>query len=332
MPESPTPAPVAAPVESTISATQDAVNKGDFSAFQDAHVAAKQGKPLPAVAVAPAPATSEPPPVADPTPAPKPRKEREQDYINDRIRSAVDSATQELRAEVARLRGPAPAPREPDAPTPQPAPPFPSYEDYLKTHPDTEYDAYLVDRARHVIRHEQAEERRLAHEAHKHAERQQTQTRVAEQLQARLEAARANGVDVDAVLNTELPIHPSMPGAQAVGAIVARSELAVELMQYLQAHPQEAVQIAQMPPGVAASAMWKLEGRLEGRSTAGSSTTPTPASPAPPQTITAAPPPPPVLTKPAASSDPKATAIARGDFSTFQATDLAERAAKRARP
>jgi hypothetical protein len=104
----------------TQTAVHAAVASGKTSEYRTARRAERVGKPLAAVSVDPsASAPADPDP--DPTPAataaadvPKlSRKERDQQDANDRIRKAVESATADLRAEVARLKSPAPAQDQP---------------------------------------------------------------------------------------------------------------------------------------------------------------------------------------------------------------------------
>jgi hypothetical protein len=109
----------------TQTAVHAAVASGKTSEYRTARRAERVGKPLAAVTVDPsasAQATTEdaPDPLAMnrgdlvPTEAPKlSRKERDQQDANDRIRKAVESATADLRAEVARLKTPAPAQDQP---------------------------------------------------------------------------------------------------------------------------------------------------------------------------------------------------------------------------
>jgi hypothetical protein len=76
----------------------------------------------------------------------------------------------------------------------------------------------------------------------------------------------------------------------------------------------------------------RLEGRLAGAGAPADSTAAAPAAPASPPVsrspITAAPPPPPTLRAAGNTSDPKAAALARGDFAEFDRLETEERMAK----
>lgn len=92
--------PSATATTETVSATTAAAHDNDFSTFQAASRAAREGKPLAAVEV-----TERETPAGDKGAAkPLNRREREQQHINERIRSAVEEATKGLREEVERLR------------------------------------------------------------------------------------------------------------------------------------------------------------------------------------------------------------------------------------
>lgn len=337
MPDPQTPVVPAQPAAETptptISASRDAANKGDYSAFNDAHLAGKRGTPLAEVPI-PVPEPPEPPP--PPLGTPKPTEEakqvsKRQQQINDYERKIAEQNERIARLEAAsRPAAPRSEPKADPAPTPKPAPAFGSYDDWIKTHPDAPYEDYMEARTLARVRHEIAEENRLAREAYDREQAVHAQTRIGQEVNSRLQKARDNKIDVDALMETPLPIDPSMPGFDAVSGILARSEVLVELMQHFVAHPDEAVRIAQMPPGVAASHLWRLEGRVE-RAAAATEQTPSASPPASTSTITAAPPPPPTLSRPASSTDPKASALARGDWNAFNQAEIAERVAKRTR-
>src|SRR3989442_13142458 len=100
--------PVAAPTQTAVEA---AVVSGDFGSFKEAGRAERVNKPLPDV---PLEVPSDPPTAKAATPAPvAPAPERtlskRQQDINDRIREAVERATADKDAEIARLRTSQPA-------------------------------------------------------------------------------------------------------------------------------------------------------------------------------------------------------------------------------
>src|SRR6185295_8178089 len=114
--ESPTaPAAPAQPTETptTIAPDHAAANAGNVQGFLDARAAQRDGKPLPPVEV-PDTATAEAPKLS--------RKEREQQEANERVRTAVERATTDLRAQIDELKRSTAAPRRETPAEPAPAP------------------------------------------------------------------------------------------------------------------------------------------------------------------------------------------------------------------
>jgi hypothetical protein len=346
-------APAAAPA--TITATRDAANRGDFSAFDTAATASRRGAPLPTVdvkadapaaPVAPvAPVTPAEPPAAPTTDQPAEPKNRRvsQDYINNTIRTAVDAATAPLRDEIARLRGGQPAaPVEPAAP---PAPATPEWKTYA-THPDApkleDFDSIGEHTAAMAMFIVDQRERSRA-EASQQTQRQQQLQQEAESFVTKMQEAGAADPDYlskmpPAILNTErlsaLPKGTEPTFANVVVEAAFRASAPAALLQHLHAHQDEAIRIARMGN---TSAMLVELARLDGRLSAGASGAPAPppsarpAAPArpTPSPISAAQPPAPTLTSPGTSADPKSAALARGDFAAFDRLDTQDRIARR---
>lgn len=343
--EQPTPTPPAAPPPpETISATRDAANRGDFNAFDKAATAARVGKPLADVEAPPTPAAAAPAPAAAPdtaaapVPPPAPKKySLTQDELNDRVRTAVDAALADAR----RLATP-----------PSPPPSTPSASAPTKEAEHKRYlampDAPKLDQFESIEEHAAAmavfiadkryEERETARQQH---DRQQ-QTESAHD--ARLKSFDARVADAKAkdpaFLERVKPIASQlMPtaNAQAINAAIARGEIggqpipigplqaladeiidsdqSAALLDHFQAHPDDFEKFATLrSPREVTRELARIEARL----------TPTAAAPtpAPKKLISDAPPPPPIISNPQTSADPKAAAIARGDFVTFDKLEM----------
>jgi hypothetical protein len=358
----PTPDPVAPALPATpttISAERAAANKGDFSALNNAHLAARRGTPLARVEVkAEAPAKAPEPPEAPAAPAPPALSKRQQE-TNDRVREAAERATATLREENARLKvqlaahqpAPAPVPAAPAAPETKVAewkrfaqmPDAPKLADFDSVEEHTAAMALFIADTRH--------------EEHTAADRQRTETdeltaaqrarvgRFVEQLDA------SKAADPEFVTKLTPEVKALKPfGALAPGELggprniiaeqVYDSPIAPAVLLHFSQHPEALVALETPPPHIAAlppalrvkaHIQWivrefgKLEGSLESASPAASTD-----RPAQPSTITAAPPPPDTVTRAGSTTDPKASALKRGDFDAFNRLELAERAAKRA--
>jgi len=351
--ESPTVTPAPAPPTPppTVPASVDAVTKGDYQAFHESEAATRIGTPKAPVAVAPelpkvesaAPEQVQPP-VAPTAPT---LSKRQQD-ANERIRQAVERATADLRAENDRLRRgvaqpPAVEPqaqREPEWKRFAAMPDAPKLADFESVEDHSAAMALFIADARHAERSAAEHSRSLSE--------QLTAAQVArvEAFGAQLEAAKvADPTFIDALtpeVRALKPFSALQPGEAAgphnvVAEQVFDSPIAPQVLRHLSAHPGELARLTTMPPSIlalprAAQAkahiQWivrefgKLEGQLE-------STTPEPQASTPASPISAAPPPLPVLTRAGSSADPKAAALAKGDFASFSALERADRAAKR---
>lgn len=331
----------------TISATRDAANRGDFSAFEKADLASREGKPLADVAVTPDPdpKAAAPAPPADPvTPPPAESKpvSKRQEQINNYERQIAES-NQRIQAleDQLRTRAPqAPSSTTPPAPAPtaiaDPSDPEPDATDATK-YPDGQYDkAFIRDLGAWSAR---TEHRRLSAESHA----REQQSAAAKSLDARDQAFNDRvkvAKDADPEFITKLspevralrPRDALQPGERVtplndVADFILRSDMPVRLMQHFTDHPADLERFRALPHRAAVTYnMGVLVGRLQ----AADATSAPPAAPTDPPAppISAAPPPPPRVQTPSTTSDPKAAALARGDFATFDKLDMAERVAK----
>jgi hypothetical protein len=349
--DAPTPAapaqPTAAPTP-TISAARHAANANDFAAFEKADVAARTGKPLPAVSAEPAAATPPAETSAPGAPAAPTLSKRQQD-INDRAQRAVESATATLREENARLKAQldahaAPRREEPKPETP-PAPTEPEYKRFL-----------ALPGAPKLRDFESVEEHAAAmsffmaktlHEETATAQRQKDTTAKGEALKAERRQAFDTRVeeltqsDPDIVskilpIAQDLSSRPDRPH-YVVGQMALVSPVGPHVLRYLHEHPQELDALVALPPHMRdlpphdiakahipwiMSAFAKIEGRLEDQIKASSSASAPAAPAAVPSTITAAPPPPPTLSRAGSTVDPKDAAFKRGDFRTWDQLEM----------
>jgi hypothetical protein len=352
------PAPPAAPAvdPTTLSAAHAAVAAGDTKGYREARRAERAHKPLPTVAVAAAASAPSAEGAADPA-APVPpaepklsRKEREQQETNERVRTAVDRATADLRAEIAQLRGAAPSsvPR-PAASAPPEAPPqakFPTLEQWSAANPEKSFDDFLEARDEH------REQQRTAA-----AQTRATADELSAAQQQRIEAftkqlhdTRAADPDFVSKLTPDVlalkPFSGLKPGEQGGPAnILAEqiydSPIAPKVLLYLSQHPEELARFTTVPPEIAAKPValrtgahiqyivrefGKLEGRLAVAAPAAAAA---PAVPEP-KTLTDAPAAPAALgSRATEATDPKVAAIRSNDTRAYRQLRREERAAAR---
>lgn len=335
-----TPAPAqAAPV----SAGFDAASKGDFSAFQSASDAARVGKPLADVAAS----TETPAPADTPAQAEARTVSKRQQETNERIREAVERATADTRAELARLRAdltPKPAPAQPAEPTVaewkriHALPDAPKLAQFDTVEEHAAAMAYFVHKTLST-ESTAADRQRADHE------RTTAQTQRIDTFVKQLHETRAADPTFVSKLTPEMralkPFGGLAPGEtggprNVVAEQVYDSPIAPQVLLHFSQHPEalaaiEAMpaEIAALPPRLRARAHIQhivLEyGKLEGSLVSA-------ARPAAPSTITNAPPPPPSVSSRAGSSaDPSAAAVAKGDFGAFQRQEDAKRRERFAR-
>lgn len=354
-------APPAAPAQPVVdapiptqSAERDLASKGDFKAFDKAHLAAKSGSPLPDVPVTPdAPVAAAP--LAQSVPSPVSKR---QQATNDAIRESVERATAEANAEIARLRtqiDARSAPTQSQTPAPDAPPAVPEYKRFSAM-PDApkleQFDSlddfgaamalFIADK-RHEER--QGADQRRQSDAQRDDYLKERDTHFRERLGAAAAADPDFINKIPPALLTAKPLSALTPAERAratfanVAAEVAfHSDNPEILLPYLHAHQDETLKVAALPPAFWQAALARLDGRLSAAAAPAASLesaiTPEPPAPAllaQPSTISAAPPPPPAFKKTGTASDPKASALARNDFVTFDKLEMQEKLAQRAR-
>lgn len=328
--------PPAAPA--SISAIDHAVQEGNVAGFRDARRAEREGKPLPVVAAKPAVAAADTDDVVLPAPAAavgdRPVSKRQQD-VNDKIREAVDRATADLRAELARR------PRTEPAAPPAPAPPNEAdYKRYLAM-PGAPKEADFESIFEHnaavslFIADKRFEEREAQRQG---TERRQQFVESLEQRDRQFKERMDTAVAADPgflknlrpeviALKTPDDLGPGeTPGPlNDVADFILRSDMPERLMQHFSDHPDELDRFK----GLTHQRDVTFEmGRLVGRLTAGQSASAS-APPAVPKPITEAPPPATTLGNRAAATaaTPIDNAVAARDFGAFRAERLAQRTA-----
>ncbi len=316
--------------EPVISDTQSAAP--DFAAFEASENAKALGHEPPAAPPTPEPDAdpddAEPPPAASEPPAAqstsaaqtpeKPLSKRQQ-HINDIERKAklAEIRADELAAKLAAIEARTQPSAEPAKPKTEeqraldaadPEPQEANFEDYgqfvralsrWEVRQDKRDAAAASDREQQATRAQQADT----------DFRQRVSTWIGRR-DAFLAAHPARADRVTAFLDT---LRPGTP----MGDAIMESEVGGEMADYFEANPQEADRIARLPPISALRALGKLEARFD------STTTSTSASAGPAaKTVTTAPAPPTMLAARSADpADPVAAAVARGDFSAFEAAE-----------
>lgn len=259
------------------------------------------------------------------------RREREQQEINDRIRTAVDRATADLRAELSRVK-----PAEPAAPVQKEAehkrylamPEAPKLADF------DSIEEHSAAMAVFVAKQMYAEQDTARTRQTREQEQQTTREGRLKAFDGRLAAAKAadptfydktQSVAAQLVPSAAVLAHKLGPlgPLNSLADEVIESEHAPAILAHLAEHPEVFARFKALtsPRDVTREFV-----RLEASFTVPAKDTP----PAPPKKILSdlAPPPPALLT-PQSSTDPKAAALARGDFGTFDKLDTQERQAKR---
>lgn len=326
----PMPASPQTAVEATLAIPDDAERT---RAFRDARRAERSGTPL------------DPPKPPDPTPetiaAPPETEERKlskrQIADNDRTRAAVDLATADLRAEVARLkaeRAPAP-PAEPKA---QPASPqtakYPTYAEALQKNPDLTHEDYLDARwtwntqqaefARQRATFEKADLDRQVAISTSASERYAAAVKADPTFEASLDPALMAIPTRELVIANKQPILPENDFATAL----LESEVMPQLLRHISATPAVMEKVRKLD---SRAAVLRYFGQLEAKflpDPDAPAAAPAPAAASPPKTLTTASEPPVTLSaRPAGPSDPIAAALSETDE---DARTRAFRAAKRA--
>lgn len=364
------PVAVDAPASVSVSATRDAANRGDFSAFDKADNASREGKPLADVPVA---TKSGPPAEGVTRPAEvKPlsnRQQRANDAVRDAAERAVADAVRDRDAEIVRLRAQIAAPTTRAAAPAQPAAPatIPEYKritalpgapklNDVDAQGNPLYESVEEhSAAMHLFVQQALTSERNAQTSHEEVAAVE-RARIDGFLE-RLEAAKTADPEFLNKLTPEVkalkPIsglardqqgnitEPSGP-LNVLWELVYDSPVLDQLLLHFSAKPEALRAFEQMP-----AAVQKLPARMRtsahirrivqqfGALEASFGTPSTPAAPvaaapaASTSTITSAPPPPPALSRSGSSTNTKASAIARGDFATFDKLEMQEQLARR---
>ena len=367
-PAAPAPTIPTPPAPPSISPSMAAVEKGDFSAFQDADDARRRGTPLPPVEVeikkadaAPAPEAPVVPVVAptpEAPPAPAALSKRQQE-ANERTRLAVERATADLQARVKELEGRLTPPTEPKAQPTQAewrrylAMPDAPRLDAVDAHGNAVFasvDEHSAAMALFVA-DKRAEERAHAQrEEQFHTQRQRFLQERGETFTTKLQAAAEADPDFLDKIPPEVATARPLSGcvrdphgrlvdpttrrpptfANVAAEAAFRSDTPDKLLTYLHAHPQEVDAIVARPSADWLPALIHLDGRLSGPLTPAAPAAPAPAAVASPAPpISAAPPPPPSVSRAGSMANPSQVALERGDYDTFSKLEDAARAAKR---
>lgn len=346
-----TPAAPAQPAESTpatISATLDAANRGDFSAFDAADSAAKRGKPLPTVEH-----DTEPAAPASAAPAERTLSKR-QEEANDRTRKAVEAATADLRAELDRVKAqiaapaksPEPVATPPAAKTPEwkrymAMPDAPKLEEFDSVAEHTAAMALFITETRDTERATDAQNRQtdesrakfLDDAGQKFGERIQEAVKADPDFRSKIAATLLEARPYSGLSDDEQP-KATLANLAAETALFSKDPFG--LYTYLTSHREVAEQIASLPSkDHALRALAQLDGELTaGRSAATAPATDVltpPAAPraAVPSTVTAAPPPVTTVSRAGSTADPQKAALARGDFGAFDRIEMDKKRAQR---
>ena len=347
----PPPVAPAADASTTQPATQAAVKSGDTQAYRNARRAERAGKPLEAVqaaAVTPEAATATEPQKVEP-----PRKARDEDYISRRILEGVDRGTQELRAEIDRMKQQLQTHQPAEATREQPKPYDGADPSDPKPTPDgfENFDEYLDKRdewnERRIAR-KQAHAAHGARAAHDHQELTAAQQARVEKFITQLESAKAADAAFVDKLTPDVralkPFAALTPGersgpANVVAEQVYDSPIAPQVLLHFSTHPDALARLTAMPPEIQAMPQrvrahhhiqWIVKefGKLEASLSAPETTAePAPTS-TPSKTLTSAPPPAQTLgSRPAAAIDPKTAAVKSGNTTAYRQLRRQERAA-----
>lgn len=299
---------------------EQAVKSGDQSAYKLARAAEKSGKPLPTNAD-PSPAE----PVAQvastdasPQPASEPGTPKPKSNAETRIKELL-AETKELKTKLdAATRPPSQVPDVPQAassPAPVAVVKFPSYDDWSAKQPDdrASYEEYIDARAVHVFQQQQQ-----AHdEQHARTAAQRDQAARIQAYQQRADTFVAAHPDYAAVVNPLASGTPVTPTSDAIGDLVARSDVGPQLLYHLGTHLEVFQRLVSLPERLAVYELGKLEASFAA-----------PATPNP-EPRTHVPEPPTTLGRRSADpSDPTEAIVASGDQAAYKAQRQRDRLAQ----
>jgi len=343
---SPAPEGLSAPV---VTAVDAAVASKDISAFREAKLAERIGKPLDVKPAESSPAEPVEQAVSTETSAAaseaaKPRKTGEDRAVE------LKAEIQELLKQRAALRAEtAPRPQVPrPAPASEPAPvakEFPTYEEFTAVQGQefVPYEQYLREQAKYVARQEWES---LKAEEFRHTE----STRAAQDRQVRIlsfnermTAAKESDPEFDKSISDDVAQLPTLdavvrdekglrhrgngryvkPGYVGLAEGLLASDVAPQLMRHFSANPEQLHKLANLLTDQQKAALARLEGRIE----AGLEKTKEPVQSVR-KTVTDAPPPPTTLGGRSANpADPADAAVAANDVAAFRAARDRERIA-----
>ena len=265
------------------------------------------------------PADPAPPVAAKSEPTPEKPVSKRQQHINELERKAktAELRAEELAAKIAALEARTPEPvatKEPVKPQPvvdpnDPEPVEASFEDY---------GTFLRALAKWEIR----QDRREAEAATQRtaAETRAREAQTARQTQISTWVARRDAfIAKEPTFQTHaMPFLADVTPGTPLGDVLMDSPVGPELALYLATHPEDVTRIGALHPIQQIRELGKLEAKFDDPSPTRTSASAGPAA----KTVTTAPAPPTTLAARSADpSDPVAAAVARGDFSAFEAEE-----------
>lgn len=278
---------------------------------------APEGEPEPEPEPEPAAITTAAEPVADKSytpPSPKSKRTaKDQEFINERIRTSVREATEALQKELADLKAKAAPAAEPKA---EPKAPVTDPKDLEPKEADFEdYPSFIRATSRWAVRQDKREADAAAAEAKKLDEATASEREFTTKVSTWVERRDAFAAATPDFTKATAFLDQTKAGTP-IGDVILESEVGPQLALYLATHPEEVERITRLAPISALRELGKLEAKFDTPTSASAS-----AGPAA-KTVTTAPAPPTTLSARSADpSDPVAAAVARGDYSAFEAEE-----------
>lgn len=243
------------------------------------------------------------------------RTAKDQEFINERIRTAVQEATDRLRAELA-PKSVEPAKAEPKAPAKFT---YESFDEHLAAHPTDAlaYHEWEIERLEAWT-----EWKRAAAESKAKAEQHETAAKAEEARLASLEASWPTRRDAFAATSPgyDEATRSLLSGLQAgtmIGDALLESEVGPQMALHLATHPDEVARILALPVNSAVRALGKIEAMFESPTTSASAS----AGPAAKKSTTAPAPPTTLAARSASPADRSRDASDRGDYPAFEAEE-----------
>jgi hypothetical protein len=313
-----------------LSATQQAAQDGDVSAYRAARLAERTGKPVPAPVVPLE--TAAKPETAQPD---EPKLSKRQQDLNDRIRQATEKAVADLQAENARLKAqiPSAAPAQPHTPSPTPGTPQTLQEivtrpdpskallkeaEFFAAHPTAEYSDYTQYVTRHTAAVDRAAEQSRSAQAHSH----QAQKARIDGFLERVNATAKADPEFTKKLSPEVqalqpiawmkPDQPFTVDNAIAEQLVDTGDIAPQLLLHLSQHPDSLATLRTAEgPRALAFAIGRLAGQIERAAAAGAEPQPKHVSDAPDPGTT-------LGRKPAVAADAVQAAVKSDNFVKFR--------------